>query len=106
MLRFGLFGGKLPNFIFLMVILRFFGNHCVHGGFEIIFTFETYRGNHASNQKAKQEINGTTKRWPNPRHANTQPNQTEHKLKYLEACLSSFLKLVFGKIKPNRGHEK
>ena len=45
----------------------------------------------------------TAKRQPNPRHA-TQPKQTKHKLKYSEASRSSFLKLVFDNIKPNRGH--
>ena len=45
------------------------------------------------------------KRNPNPRHANqiNNTNTTEHELKYSEASRSSFLKLVFGKLKTNRG---
>ena len=39
---------------------------------------------------------------PNPRHANqiNNTNTTEYELKYREASRSSFLKLVFGKLKP------
>ena len=39
---------------------------------------------------------------PNPRHANqiNNTNTTEHELKYPEASRSSFLTLVFGKLKP------
>ena len=45
---------------------------------------------------------------PNPRHANqmNNTNTTEHELKYPEASRSSFLKLMLGKLKPQRGHAK
>ena len=41
-----------------MVTLRSIGNRRVHDGFEIISTFEIYRGNHSRNQKEKQEMKG------------------------------------------------
>ena len=51
-----------------------------------------------SNQKTKQKVKLTATKKPNPRHASNQTtNITKHKLKYLEASRSSFLKLVFGK---------
>ena len=59
MLRLGFFGEKLPNFIFLMLILWSVGNRRVHGGFENIFTFETYLGSHASNQNEKPRSEGS-----------------------------------------------
>ena len=60
----------------------------------------------AKTSKDKQKLKVT--RNPSPRHANqinnTNTTTTEHELKYLEASGSSFLKLVFGKLKPQRGH--
>ncbi|MCV5003402.1 hypothetical protein OFM39_27480, partial [Escherichia coli] len=69
------FTRDLPNFIFKVVSLRSVGNRCVHGVFEIIFTFETQMGSHAKTSKVKQKLKVT--RNPNPRHTSQTTTQTQ-----------------------------
>ena len=95
------------SFIFWIITLRFVGNRRVHGDFENIFTIETHLGSHAINQKTKPKSEGS--RSQRIRTLDMQPshsNKAENKLKYSEASRSSFLKLVFSKTQPNRGHAK
>ena len=73
---FGFFWRKLRSFIVLMVTFWFVGNRHMHGDFENIFTFETHRGNHASNQKEKnQKWRVTAKKKPTPRHVTKKPSK-------------------------------
>ena len=71
----------------------------------ILKTFSHFKHKQAAMQthkETKKSSRVTVTKNPNPRHANqiNNTNTTEHELKYPEASRSSFLKLVFNKLKP------
>ena len=61
---------------FLAVAVRFVKNCLVHGDFENIFTFETYQGSHASNQKEKSRIRPRGGRTLDMQHNQNKPNRS------------------------------